>query len=311
MKALSGTFPVLCTPFRDDGTIDEDDFISLIEFVIASSADGCVYPGVASECDMLLAEERAGMIDLLGRVLGGRIPSIVGASEAQPEEVLQRIREGAAAGAHAAMVMAPRNLGRDVAAQNAFFEVIARGTSLPIMLQNAPEPIGAGLSPDEVAAVANAVGAIRYVKEETLPCGQNLTRIRNLTDRSINGVFGGAGGRYITDELARGSLGSMPASELTDIHVRIVRAWRSEDHAEARRLFMVSMPLLNFQAVFRMQMTKATLKRRGVIRHTFVRAKGPVMDAGDRRELDALIDQIAPDLETRLPGRATTMTSAA
>jgi dihydrodipicolinate synthase/N-acetylneuraminate lyase len=46
------------------------------------------------------------------------------------------------------------------------------------MLQNQPKPIGAGLTPEEVAEVANAVPEIRYVKEETAPCGQHLTRIK-------------------------------------------------------------------------------------------------------------------------------------
>ncbi|MEO1104066.1 MAG: hypothetical protein AAFW98_10105, partial [Pseudomonadota bacterium] len=50
------------------------------------------------------------------------------------------------------------------------------------------------------------------------------------------------------------------------------------------------------QAVFRMHMTKATLARRGIIRHTFVRADGPTMDAGDRAELDALLARLAPEL---------------
>lgn len=54
------------------------------------------------------------------------------------------------------------------------------------------------------------------------------------------------------------------------------------------------MPALNFQAIFRMHMTKETLRRRGVIRHTHVRGAGPSMDPGDRAELAALLTQLAP-----------------
>ena len=60
----------------------------------------------------------------------------------------------------------------------------------------------------------------------------------------------------------------MPALELADIHVALVRAWRAGDEAQARRLFRDTLPLLNFQAVFRWHMTKRTLARRGVINLT-------------------------------------------
>lgn len=296
MSTLRGAFPVLCTPFRDNGEVDEEDFRSLIAFVLDCGADGCVFPGVASEVDTLTPGERARLIAILGETLGGRIPFIVGASEQTAQGVIARMAEGEAAGASAAMVMAPGHLGKDVAAQTSFFAEVAAGASLPILLQNAPVPIGAGLAPEDVAQIARPVPAIRFCKEETMPCGQNLSRIMASAGASIEGVFGGAGGRYITDELARGSLGTMPASEFADLHVALVRAWSRGDQAEARRLFEVSMPLLNFQAIFRMHMTKATLARRGVIRHTHVRGAGPRMDAGDRHELHALLDRIAPEL---------------
>lgn len=293
---ISGVFPVLCTPFDNRGKIAIDDFDRLIEFVVECAPHGCVYPGVASEVETLSDAERSDMVNRLGRNLAGRLPFVIGASAPKAETVLDHVLMGSDAGAVCAMIMAPGTLGPDAGAQIDFFSRIADASPIPLMLQNAPEPIGAGLSPETVAEIAKAVDGVRYIKEETAPCGQNLTRIRKACGDGIEGVFGGAGGRYISDELARGSLGTMPASELTDLHVRLVHAWRRGDEAEARRLFMVSMPLLNFQAIFRMHMTKYTLRRRGVLDHTHVRGRGPSMDAGDQAELHALLDQIAPEL---------------
>jgi 4-hydroxy-tetrahydrodipicolinate synthase len=187
------------------------------------------------------------------------------------------------------MVMAPLHLGNDIAAQTAYFREVSAGAGVPIMLQNQPKPIGAGLTPEEVAAIAGAVPEIRYIKEETPPCGQHLTRIKAAANGSVEAIFGGAGGRYITDELARGAAGTMPASELADIHAALVHAWQQGDVKTARRLYAASLPLLNFQAIFRMHMTKEVLRRRGVIRNVFVRGKGPKFDEGDRAELAALI----------------------
>lgn len=291
---LSGTFPVLCTPFGDDGGVDLADFDALIAFVVSCGADGCVYPGVASEVGDLTDDERSTLVARLGERLAGRIPFIVGASADTPAEVIAHMTAGRAAGAVMAMVMAPRAAGTTAADQIAFFEAVAAGCDLPILLQNAGHGNGAALDAAAVAEIARAVPTVRAVKEETMPCGQNLTRIIDACGGAIDGVFGGAGGRYVTDELARGSLGTMPAAELTDLHVAMVNAWRAGDEARARDLFRDAMPALNFQAIFRMHMTKETLRRRGVIRHTHVRGAGPSMDAGDRAELAALLAQLAP-----------------
>jgi 4-hydroxy-tetrahydrodipicolinate synthase len=293
---LAGAFPVICTPFRDDGAIDEADFLAVVDFALECGADGLVYPGVASEVETLNAEERRSQVALLAKRVAGRAPIVVGCSDSDAARAAEHVAFAAEVGAAAAMVMAPGAAGNDVAAQIAYFAEVTKGAALPVMLQNQPRPIGAGLLPREVAQVVQAVPAIRYVKEETQPCGQNLSRIAEALGDTEVGIFGGAGGRYIMDELNRGASGTMPASELADIHARIVNAFNSGNSAEARRLYSASLPLLNFQAVFRMHMTKEVLRQRGVIRHVFVRGKGPAFDDGDRAELGALLNEFAGEL---------------
>ncbi len=70
-KILAGAFPVLPTPFRDDGSIDEADFLSIIDFALESNVDGVVYPGVASEVDTLSPQERKRQVELLAQRIGG------------------------------------------------------------------------------------------------------------------------------------------------------------------------------------------------------------------------------------------------
>jgi 4-hydroxy-tetrahydrodipicolinate synthase len=286
---LAGAFPVLPTPFSDDSAIDADDFLSIIDFVLESGVDGVVYPGVASEVDTLSAAERDAQVEILAQRIAGRVPIVIGASDPDAEVAARHVAKAASIGAAAAMVIAPLHLGNDIEAQTAYFRAVAADAGVPIMLQNQPKPIGAGLTPEEVAAVANAVPEIEYVKEETAPCGQHLTRIKAAVNGSVKAIFGGAGGRYITDEMARGAAGTMPAAELADIHADLVHAWQRGDIAAARRLYNISLPILNFQAIFRMHLTKEVLRQRGVIKNVFVRGKGPKFDEGDRAELAALI----------------------
>jgi 4-hydroxy-tetrahydrodipicolinate synthase len=189
------------------------------------------------------------------------------------------------------MAVAPPSMKGDAAAIVDYYTRIA-AAGVPIILQNAPPPAGCALSPAEVVEIVRAVDGIRYVKEESLPCGQRITAVLAAEVPTLAGVFGGAGGRYITDELARGACGTMPACELTDLHVRQFALHRAGDAAGVRTLYNRMLPLLNFQAVFRMAMTKDVLRRRGVITATHVRAAGPQFDAGDVMELGALLADI-------------------
>ena len=296
MSRINGVFPVLPTPFAPDGAPDVAAFLRLADFAIEAGVDGVVFPGMASEVETMSGAERGALVAALGAHLGGRVPFIVGASHADPAESAARAREGQAAGAVAAMIMAPPQCGQDIAKHVAFYAAVAEAApGIAIMLQNAPAPNGAGLSPEAVAAVTAQVPAIRTVKEETLPCGQHVTRILAAAT-TLDGVMGGAGARFILDELARGACGTMPALELADAHVALWRAWQRGDRAEARRIYTLTLPLLAFQMTFRVRATKEVLKRRGLLTHTDARAAGPKLDAGDMAEIRELLATAAPTL---------------
>lgn len=287
---LDGVFPVLPTPFAADGAPDAAALGRLVDFAVEAGVDGVVFPGMASEVETLTPAERAAMVAALGTRLAGRKLFVVGASAPDAAQAAARIAEGVAAGAVAAMVMAPHRLGQDAAAHTEFFKAIEKAASgVALVLQNAPAPAGAGLAPEAVAAICAAVPAIRYVKEETLPVGQNVGRILAAVGGRIDGVMGGAGARFIIDELARGACGTMPALELADLHVRLWALWQRGAQAGARALYAATMPILAQQMVFRWRLSKHVLMRRGLLDNAITRAAGPTPDEADLAEWDALI----------------------
>lgn len=298
-EGLAGVLPIVPTPFRADGTPDEEDLRAVVEFIIAAGADGLVFPGVASEFDTLSRQERLHLTRLVATAIGGRRPFVVGVSAGSEAEAVEYATLARELGAAAVMAMNPPGLAADRAAVERFYRAIA-AIGVPVMLQNAPPPVGSGLAVPAVAAIVAAVPGVSYVKEETLPAGQRIGELLRLAPAGLRGVLGGAGGRYITDELARGACGTMPAAELTDLHAMLWAAHRAGDRAGVRAMFNRMLPLLNFQAVFRMAMTKAVLAARGVIRHVHVRAPGPRLDAGDRAELAEMLAEVA-DLFARGP----------
>ena len=294
--ALNGVFPVLATPFNADLSPDERGLCAIARYAIDAGADGVVYPGVASEYDMLTMDERKHLVDVVAAVARDRVSLIVGASASDVATTEAISRHAAELGADAVMVMAPKTsgTGTDVIT---FFRRIASAGSVPIMLQNAPPPAGSGLAVDVVLDVVRTVPEIAYVKEESLPSGARISRLIANAPATLRGVLGGAGGRYITDEIARGAVGTMPAVELAELHAALFRAHRAGDRAGVRRWFNRMLPLLNMQAVFRWALTKEVLRRRGIIEHAGKRAAVPELDARDQIELTELLAELSDVLD--------------
>jgi 4-hydroxy-tetrahydrodipicolinate synthase len=284
---LKGILPVLPTPFSADGGVDAPAMGRLVQFALDHGADGAVFPGFASEVETLSADERAKLLEIVVATVNGRVPVVAGASAADWREVVEHGRVAAKLGIRHLMVQPPKSVGVDAPALIAFFgHVLDALPDVEIILQNAPAPRGSDLSPQAIVDIVKALPRVAYVKEETLPAGPAISHILNHAPATLKGVIGGGGARYILDEYSRGAIAAMPALEIVDQHVAIDRAWNAGQHAEARRIYIRTLPLLVLQAVYRMRLTKYVLARRGVIEGAGVRAPTPELDASAIADID-------------------------
>jgi len=292
LPSIAGVFPVLPTPFDSQGQPDTKSLRRLVRYLLLCRVDGITYPGVASEFAQLSEVERSTLTLLVLQEVAGRVPVVAGVTSNDMATTLRLARNFTAAGATALMVAAPPDRP-DAAAQVTYFsELAAQVPGVPLMLQNVPPPVGAGLEPAVLLDIVRSVPAIHYIKEEALPSGQRLSMVLAQAPSTLLGVFGGAGGRYITDELRRGACGTMPAIELAEVHVELFAAHRRGDAHAVRSLFTRMLPVLNIQAVFRWSLTKQVLVQRGLIAHSTQRIAGPRMDAMDRADLNTFLDDL-------------------
>jgi len=296
---IKGIFPIIATPFREDSQVDEDSFRRIVRYVLSAGAHGVVFPAVASEFYALSEGERKRFSEVVIDEVNGKVPVLVGVSASSTTLAVDLASHAEKNGAQAVMLMAPCLVKERRAGIREYFEKVAEAVDLPVILQNAPPPLGSAQSIEEVLQLLCHIPQIRYVKEENVPCGQRISRLLADAPHSLIGVFGGAGGRYIIDELNRGAIGAMPACELTEIHAAIFNSFVKGDRAGARHLYNRSLPLLNFQAAFRMSMTKAVLHLRGIIGCTRVRVGAITLDEIDQSELELMLEEVGDLL---LPG---------
>ena len=294
VQTLRGVLPVIPTLFTSENTIDHAAQKEVVAFALKHGASAVVCPAVASEYNFLTLDERKTLVSLVVDEVNGQVPIIGGASAKTVGEVVAAARDCLEFGITHLMIMAPQTLGKAVEKHQAFFADISSqlGSDASIILQNAPDPIGAGLAVDAIMELVKSNPFIAYVKEETLPSGPAITALNNSGIDHLTGVIGGGGSRYMIDELNRGALAAMPAVEIIDLHVAIYEAHAQGDYDRARMLYRDSLPLLVCQLIYRMRLTKYVLDRRGITNDVVVRAPLPEMDDFTKQDIDVMLQDL-------------------
>jgi 4-hydroxy-tetrahydrodipicolinate synthase len=223
--------------------------------------------------------------------INGRLPLVFGCSGNAVPQVLLFARAAERAGADAIIAMAPARSNAAVAMD--LFRRLADVYTGPIMLQNAAAY--APLTGEQVAQLVDEIPQLQYIKEERPPGPKHIDEIHRLVGGRVKTIFGGFGGRYLPEELSRGAGGCMPACEFADVLARVMELWWQGDEAGARELHGRLLPLIIRETY---PFMRYVLQRRGVFSSTVERAPAgaDALDAGDKREIAALMEAIAGDV---------------
>ena len=101
-----GVNPALVTPFTRDEEIDEDALRSLLRFVL-SHVDGVVPGGTTGEFVNMSLRERQQVLEICIDEVAGRVPVVAGTGCMSTRETVALTAWAQAAGATAALVVAP------------------------------------------------------------------------------------------------------------------------------------------------------------------------------------------------------------
>lgn len=294
-KPFRGVFTIPVTPFDERGQLAEEDLRRVVRFCVKAGAHGIVAPVNASEFSALSDDERRRVAEIAVQETAGRIPVVVGASAVSAEVAVGFARHAKRIGADAIIAMPPYVRKPNADGVYAYYKALSEATDLPIFIQNYPLPVGVPMSAEFMARMVQELPHVQYIKEEIQPTTHMVSASLRLGGDRLKGVFGGAAGRHLMDEMRRGACGTMPACDVTDVHVAVWEAHEGGDEAEARRLFNRLLPLLNVEFQYGVHVYKEVLRRRGIIRSTYVRAAAVNgLDDYDHKELDEVLKDVAP-----------------
>ncbi len=293
-----GVFSVLFTPFAPDFSIDEAGIRNQVDFVAACGCSGIVNPVNASESIFLSDDEFRFVIKTTVDAAKGRLPVIAGVSSNCTANSVALARYAADCGADGLIAQPPLLEKATFAQTKEFYRALAE-TGLPVFIQNNTLPIGTPLSAAECLDIIASVDGAHYIKEETQFSNHVISELaaggKKLPEGRFLGVMGGKWGQYTVLEYERGAIGNMPSTDNADIIARIWAAMDRGDKAEARRIYELMLPYIDFLSLSYWVIAKEFACRRGLFASARTRRPGGwALDRDDSAELERIYKQLEP-----------------
>src|SRR3546814_14094374 len=136
---FSGSIPALVTPFRD-GKLDEDAFRALVDWQITENSAALVPCGTTGESATMSIEEHNRVVEICVEQAAGRVPVIAGCGSNDTVAALEHMQAAQAAGADAALVVAPSYNKPNPEGVFRRFAYLAQNSSLTLLLSRVHPP---------------------------------------------------------------------------------------------------------------------------------------------------------------------------
>jgi 4-hydroxy-tetrahydrodipicolinate synthase len=302
-ERASGVFIVSATPFTDEGTLDLDSARRLVDFYIETGVSGMTILGMMGEAQKLSPQESEELLKCMLTHVGGRVPVIVGVSNAGLDNLVRLSRLSMDQGAAGVMIAPVVGLGTEQKIYTYFNQVLtALGDDIPVCYQDYPFATRSEISVLLFNRLVAEFNQLVMLKHEDWPGLNKITQIRETSvAQSIRrvSIMVGNGGLYLPQELQRGADGAMTGFAYPEMLVEVVRLHQEGEIDRAEDLFDTYLPLIRHeqQPGFGLALRKEILHRRGVIASPKVRAPGPVLNGTDQRELTRLIQRLEKNIK--------------
>ncbi len=289
---IGGLMPILATPFTSDGGLDLDGLRALVEFQLASGVQAVAVFGMASEGFALTADERRSILSTVRDVTAGAVPIVAGVNGTSTATAIEQAREAERGGADALMVLPPFMVKPASGTLVDFYGDIAASTPLPVMVQDAPAMTGVTM-PVPLIAELSLLPGVTSVKVEAPPTVPKVQAVAAAVGQEF-AVVGGQNAQFCLDEYDRGSVGTMPACEFSDLLAPVLANWAIGLHEEAREGFRALLPLILFglQPGLAWAVHKEVLVARGLIDSAYVRYPASPIDDRARASLAEVIERV-------------------
>ena len=176
MSLFTGAAVAIITPFKDDLSVDYEQFAKIIEEQIAGKTDAIVVCGTTGEAATLSQKEHLDAIEFCVKQVSGRIPVIAGTGSNCTEEGIYMSTEAEKRGVDGLLLVTPYYNKCTQKGLFVHFKAIADSVKIPCILYNVPSRTGVNILPETCVKLCNEVENIVGIKEAS----GNISQIAKL-----------------------------------------------------------------------------------------------------------------------------------
>ena len=194
MSIFTGSCVALVTPFNDDGSINFDKFIELLDYHLEHKTDAVLICGTTGEASTIDDKDQIECVRLAAKHINKRMPVIAGAGSNDTAHAVSLAKESEKAGADGLLIVTPYYNKTSQKGLIAHYTAIAEAVNIPIILYNVPGRTGMRIAPEtcaelskipNIVAVKDATGDISSVAKRAALCGSSFDIYSGNDDQTL------------------------------------------------------------------------------------------------------------------------------
>lgn len=183
MSDFKGVFPVVMTPFDEDGSINFELLSAHVDWLIKGGVHGLIPNGSTGEYAAMSIEEQKSVIKCVVDAAKGRVPVVAGVTAETADRVIDLATFSKDCGADGLMALPPPYNKPTMDEVYNHFKVVSEGIDLPMMVYNNPWSTGVDIDVATMCKIAK-LPHMEYCKE----CTGNIRRQRQIQLASGYGI---------------------------------------------------------------------------------------------------------------------------
>ncbi|WP_299255082.1 4-hydroxy-tetrahydrodipicolinate synthase [uncultured Lacinutrix sp.] len=178
-----GTGIAIVTPFKTNGSIDEEALANIVEFNIDNGTNYIVISGTTGESVTITKQEKLDVIAIISKANKGRLPLVLGIGGNNTAEVVKEIESTDLSQFAGILSVSPYYSKPTQEGIYQHFKAVSNACPVPIILYNVPGRTASNMSPETTLRLANDFENIVAVKE----AGNNVAQYLNLLKNKPEG----------------------------------------------------------------------------------------------------------------------------
>ena len=166
----------LITPFKEDGSVDYDALIRLVDYQVQNGTDFLCVLGTTAETPTLTAEEKKKIRELVVERVNSRIPILLGIGSNCTQGVVDSLKNDDFTGIDAVLVVVPYYNKPSQEGIYQHYKAVANATKLPIVLYNVPGRTGVNMTAETTLRIARDFKNVIAIKEAS----GNITQMDDI-----------------------------------------------------------------------------------------------------------------------------------